>query len=944
MNEHRLTRRPQDGRGGAGGGHVAPVRRPARSVDKVFEGERGRRFPPCRKRVRVAAATADAEAMAAAEAEAEAEASSEAEEEASSSSAVWEDRAAELLSEALIRLLPGLEQESKAGRARALEGVRRALEEEGPPPRRRRALEAVFCRLLLGPLLRRLHDPSERCRALAAALLRLGLARARRPHRALAPALVPALARRLGGAGGAAMGGGAGGGPGAAVHPPSPLPEPCEELRLELVQTLGLLAAKCGPHLAPYLADVVSVLRVTIVDPFPDVKRESCGCAAAYARALPDHFHMQSEALITPLMQTITHQHSKVRVAVIEATGTVIQFGNGKSVDDVIAHFAQRLFDDVPQVRKAVTSVVGNWLLDLRDRYSYFHKLIPLLLSSFNDEIPEITQLAFDLWEKIGLQWQKENEDDLKDKLDFAAPPPSHYPEGVIRPGLGCRELVFRNLSKILPAICHDITDWVAGTRVKAAQLLTVLLLHAEDHITQHLEIVLRTLYRACSDEEKVVVSSCAKSAELIGTFVNPEVFLKLILAGLKKSPLPPNLMVLAAVIRGCSREDLKLHINSIANTLSQTQICQGSEEVLYMEQLLCCVEALIKVGKEDCTEASLQLMEVLVTIMAIPGAASLHEKVQETMTSLAVAQKMDGTLDLYRQHIHQLMEWLSSSHDHWNCYSVELSQFEVVATQSGPVLSEALHQFISILKTCLQPSKDPKMRLKLFTVLSQILLKANNSVNSQGQFHGYLETVIKDILLPNLQWHAGRTAGAIRTTAVSCLWALIYSEMLSTEQVLEVQELLLPQIITTLEEDSKMTRLLSCRIISVLLKSCGEMIVPDKLLKIYPEVLKRMDDASNEVRTAAASTLISWLKCIKNDDGKLVFQSNIQFLYQELLVHLDDPDNDIQNAVLEVLKEGSVLFPDILVKEIESVRHKHRSPVFCEELLQHVQSDGVAF
>ena len=61
---------------------------------------------------------------------------------------------------------------------------------------------------------------------------------------------------------------------------------------------------------------------------------------------------MQSESLIGPLMQSISHQHWKVRVAVIEATGTAIQFGSGKSVDDVLPHFAQRLFDDVPQVRR----------------------------------------------------------------------------------------------------------------------------------------------------------------------------------------------------------------------------------------------------------------------------------------------------------------------------------------------------------------------------------------------------------------------------------------------------------------------------------------------------------------------------------------------------------------------------------------------------------------
>lgn len=78
----------------------------------------------------------------------------------------------------------------------------------------------------------------------------------------------------------------------------------------------------------------------------------------------------------------------------------------------------------------------------------------------------------------------------------------------VARPGLGCRELVSRNLSKILPGLCHDITDWVESTRIKASQLLYTLLLHVEDHITQHMELLLRTLYQACLDEESNVVKN----------------------------------------------------------------------------------------------------------------------------------------------------------------------------------------------------------------------------------------------------------------------------------------------------------------------------------------------------------------------------------------------------------------------------------------------------
>uniref|UniRef100_A0A2K6N0B7 Dynein axonemal assembly factor 5 n=2 Tax=Rhinopithecus TaxID=542827 RepID=A0A2K6N0B7_RHIBE len=260
-------------------------------------------------------------------------------------------------------------------------------------------------------------------------------------------------------------------------------------------------------------------------------------------------------------------------------------------------------------------------------------------------------------------------------------------------------------------------------------------------------------------------------------------------------------------------------------------------------------------------------------------------------------------------------------------------------ATAQGPALGEALPHVMPTLRACLQPSRDPQMRLKLFSILSTVLLRATDTIDSQGQFPSYLETVTKDILAPNLQWHAGRTAAANRTAAVSCLWALTSSEVLSAKQIQDVQETLMPQVLTTLEEDSQMTRLISCRIINTFLKTSGSMTDPEKLIKIYPELLKRLDDVSNDVRMAAASTLVTWLQCVKGADGKSYYQSSVQYLYRELLVHLDDPERAIQDAILEVLKEGSGLFPDLLVRETEAVIHKHRSATYCEQLLQHVQA-----
>lgn len=51
-------------------------------------------------------------------------------------------------------------------------------------------------------------------------------------------------------------------------------------------------------------------------------------------------------------------------------------------------------------------------------------------------------------------------------------------------------------------------------------------------------------------------------------------------------------------------------------------------------------------------------------------------------------------------------------------------------------------------------------------------------------QLHCHLDAMVADILVPSLQWRAGRTAAAIRTAAVSCLWALLSSEALTASQV----------------------------------------------------------------------------------------------------------------------------------------------------------------
>lgn len=99
--------------------------------------------------------------------------------------------------------------------------------------------------------------------------------------------------------------------------------EPSEEIRLK---SMSILFELCriypnGNKLALYLNEWVSILKRTIIDPYPEVRKLSCELTSKLAAKCHEKFHMMSESLVKPLIETMKHQHAKVRVEAINALG-----------------------------------------------------------------------------------------------------------------------------------------------------------------------------------------------------------------------------------------------------------------------------------------------------------------------------------------------------------------------------------------------------------------------------------------------------------------------------------------------------------------------------------------------------------------------------------------------------------------------------------------------
>jgi dynein assembly factor 5 len=138
---------------------------------------------------------------------------------------------------------------------------------------------------------------------------------------------------------------------------------------------------------------------------------------------------------------------------------------------------------------------------------------------------------------------------------------------------------------------------------------------------------------------------------------------------------------------------------------------------------------------------------------------------------------------------------------------------------------------------------------------------------------------------VPNLVWRAGKPAEHVRLAAMTCLSKLLPLGVVIASALAKQLEAALPIVMTCLDDDNVNTRRLSCAVLEAVRSfstfvpaalssththqpSCGQVLrkLPPRLVKeewtrkIYPELLKRLDDASDGVRLAVC---VCWLNTV---------------------------------------------------------------------------------
>ncbi|CAL1290357.1 unnamed protein product [Larinioides sclopetarius] len=710
--------------------------------------------------------------------------------------------------------------------------------------------------------------------------------------------------------------------------------EQSEEIRLVELDLIFQIIEKYEGDLLPCTNDISSILGSCIIDDCPDVKRRSCECLQAFASKENSRFHMVASNFLKPLLLTISHQHLKTRALCVKALGSIVNYLNNKEFEEALMHLAQRLFDRSPLVRTTVTEVIGEMLLNLDDRYSYFHLLIPLLLSSLYDEVPEVRSRAQDIWKRAGNQYILENEKDYKDLIDFPRPDPSNYPDKEGRPSVGCRIFVQRHIFNILPPLLHDIADWVPETRVKSSKVLYSLVLHSEDKITMQLPKTLEGIMSAAKAEEKEANEQAIKCSELLGYFVDSNHLFDSLLSLIHKNPSAPHLSILAACIRGLKKDLPDECLKAICKFLSDAEVCrtrEGNEQA----NLLLNVDALLFSGSKIDSAIGYDLFSILCCVSGLAASDSISSKASELLQRLAELEAYTKMI-LFKQYSMPLMKLLSENNELWTSVSPELPIFNFVV-QSGSLDEEMVKFIIPILINNLHHSKEAKLRCMILSLSTSVFKKMSST------FYELLSEKILNVIrlgiFPNLAWSAGRTASSLRTIAVANLYEIINKSCIKKELIASISDELLPIISTLSDDDEEATRLVAYKILELIIPELHGSVDDITIHAACYEILRSLDDVSDDIRLMIVKILKAYIKSFPADYNWSLYRSHLKHLFENALIHMDDKNEKLRQNIFDLLKTASFVAPDVLLQEIESKRYMMSSGNLCDNLTEHIKN-----
>jgi hypothetical protein len=312
-----------------------------------------------------------------------------------------------------------------------------------------------------------------------------------------------------------------------------------------------------------------------------------------------------------------------------------------------------------------------------------------------------------------------------------------------------------------------------------------------------------------------------------------------------------------------------------------------------------------------------------------------------------------DMSASLYKYYFDDILASViaQGSHDDetvivWENNTVSRDLFVTLLERGSASVGDHLPEVVPALIMAGHSKNDPLIRMDVLRVLYKLI------AGGQVAWKEWAVRLLTDLLVPNGQWSAGRAAAAIRMQAIACVNALFDTKAFITYDVGECRSMLLPLVMSNLDDDDVEIRINASQILRHMLDSHTAAVFTSDAAasaslasEVGEALLKRLDDASNTVRYDAIVTLHSLIVVAINRaaDGKLLESEFVQNTAKRMIVHLDDDDPNIAKAVHVCIYAASRCSSEdqtAVAEIVSSARAQLLSSSRCDSLLAEIESE----
>jgi len=390
---------------------------------------------------------------------------------------------------------------------------------------------------------------------------------------------------------------------------------------------------------------------------------------------------------------------------------------------------------------------------------------------------------------------------------------------------------------KIVDKLLEDIQDWNADRRNKSSEIFVTIFDYVEEHITGYTATIIPIFCKVCTTDEVSLLQSIGKSAELIGHYVEPSVWLEVITPQIKRSAGGAVqsrigcLKVLGSLIRGSDPEKLASSIKYISSIISENELIHNENVFLLLEVSVVIQEIINKLLPANIRESGNGLEEstgflyfyILLQLKSsenninVPGVKEMQNNIDCSLKLLSEKHEFNSISQLYNYYFDTLMAELTKTIDVWNSYSIEPKVYYILLENSGELIGQRLDIVIGNFINLFNVERDFDTRIRMFSLLYKLLTTEPLSLNSTHQLPLYSKKIITDIFITNGIWRAGKKATVIRAKDMECFLAYLSlqdklnenDERIIESQCIEeiMEKELLPVLISCLEDDDVNTR-----------------------------------------------------------------------------------------------------------------------------------------